>query len=100
MEFKIIAEKIRIKYDNYIEGSLTQNDYRFWIIYITSSAIGCLIYYLYTFKFEYFFNIKDSKSLAMIMASICLLIPAISLRRLHIVVIIILVHLTINLLKN
>ena len=99
MNVCIITEKLRIKYDNYVEGSLTVNDYRFWIVYITSAVIGCLIFYLYTFKFEYFFNIKSSISLSLIMAAVCLLFPAVSLRRLHIVAVFILIHLVKSLLE-
>ncbi|RCR65902.1 hypothetical protein DUE52_29215 [Larkinella punicea] len=99
MNVNIIAEKLRIKYDNYVEGSLTENDYRFWIVYITSAVAGCLIYYFYTFKFKYFFNIKDSRSLALVMAAVCLLFPAVSLRRLHIVAVFILIHLVKSLLE-
>ncbi|MGA0559915.1 hypothetical protein ACO2Q8_24855 [Larkinella sp. VNQ87] len=99
MNLTQLAEKLRIKYDNYVEGSLSQNDYRFWVVFILSSIVGCLIFYLYTFYSEDWFNVKGTLKLSIVMAAVTLFIPAIALRRLHIVAIIIVVRLIIDLLK-
>jgi hypothetical protein len=96
MELNVVAEKISVRYEDYVKGSISPEKPLFWIIFWTGCALCCTFQYFYIYKYEEYFGISKSEKLTIIVLVANLLIPVIFLRRLHIVAVVIVFYLLVK----
>lgn len=90
--FEKISEKVRDWYEKYTEGAWGTKQPQFWLLFWGSAIVGCVTYYFFTF------NVRDSLATPMprivgnIIIVFCTFLPLLVLRRLHPVVLTIMIY--------
>jgi hypothetical protein len=75
-------ERLRIWYGNYVDGSLDQDQPKFWLLFWGSFAISCAGFYLYKVKVQDYLDLPIQGFSNDLMAIICTAFSSLVLRRL------------------
>lgn len=90
--FEKISEKVRGWYEKYTEGSWDTKQPQFWILFWGGAILGCIIYYILTFQIRDSLTKPIPKIVGNIIIAVCCFLPLFFLRRLHPVVLILVIY--------
>ena len=80
MERSEITERFRGWYEQHTNGALTQHQRQFWIIFWLMAVLSVVLYYLLDRYVDPFLNGGSGH----LLAYICVALPMLALRRLHV----------------
>ncbi|MFC5411968.1 hypothetical protein ACFPMF_21775 [Larkinella bovis] len=85
------AEFIRKWWTSYVEKGATPDQLKFWFLFWGSVVTACALYYVYDRRLSEFLSLEVTSRLNLLVAYGCFLLPAFVLRRLHVVILIVII---------